>query len=91
MFIKIVDCRWGNYGTWSECTKTCGGGTRFTTRTIEKEAEHGGLPCGGGEVRTVACNKDNCPGKQLIKLVNLAISTLINNKIPKDIIITICL
>jgi hypothetical protein len=66
VLLKIVDCRWGNYATWSECTKTCGGGTRFTTRKIEKEAEHGGLPCVGGEIRTVACNKDSCPGKKLI-------------------------
>ena len=63
-FIIIVDCRWGNYAPWSECTKTCGGGTRFTTRSIEREAENGGLPCVGGEVRTAVCNKDSCPSKE---------------------------
>ena len=59
----VVNCRWGSYQTWSECTKSCGGGTRESIRVIEQEAKNGGVPCVGSAKRTVACNKESCPGK----------------------------
>ena len=62
----LVDCRWGPYGTWSECTKTCGGGTRFNTRAIKQKAENGGNPCVGAATRTVSCNEHSCPSKLYI-------------------------
>merc|ERR1712226_1452024 len=56
-----VDCRWSAWGTWTECTKTCGGGTRQGVRKIELEAKNGGVPCTGSTKRTVACNTQSCP------------------------------
>ena len=62
--VLSVDCRWGAWGTWTECTKTCGGGTRQGVRKIEREAKNGGVPCTGSTKRTVACNTQSCPGNK---------------------------
>ena len=61
-----MNCRWGSYQPWSECTKTCGGGTRESIREVEQKEEHGGLPCVGSAKRIVACNKETCPGDTFV-------------------------
>ena len=71
IFVSLVDCRWGNWGTWTECTKTCGGGTRQGVRKIEAEAKNGGVPCTGSTIRTATCNTQSCPGNEIAKLQNL--------------------
>ena len=70
LFVLSVDCRWGAWGTWTECTKTCGGGTRQGVRKIEREAKNGGVPCTGSTKRTVACNTQSCPGNKWAHLYN---------------------
>ena len=65
-FLTSVDCRWSSYGVWSECTKTCGGGTRESVRRIEQEAANGGVPCVGEAKRTMECNTEACPGEKII-------------------------
>jgi len=50
-------CTVGDYGEWSECTSTCGGGNRYRTRD--------GGDCGDQYtiVETEQCNTENCdPG-----------------------------
>ena len=61
-FIFITeDCIWNEWGEWSVCTHSCGGGIRITHRTILQEASNGGL-CDGGFMRSEACNDDPCTG-----------------------------
>ena len=49
---------WSEFGDFSSCSATCGGGTRTRTRTCE-----GGNDCPGSDTETEDCNTDACPGK----------------------------
>ena len=57
-----VDCEWANYGAWSTCTKTCGGGTRKRRRSIKRRAQSGGKTCPPGDSEEVKfCKTKACP------------------------------
>jgi hypothetical protein len=58
-FLVVVDCYMSN---WTDCTKTCGTGTR--NRSIILEAENGGHPCEG--LLSETCNSEPCPGKYFL-------------------------
>ena len=58
-----MDCIWSEFGNWSECSKTCGGGERFSTRTIIQQTVQEGKECKGEEKQVESCNEDPCPGK----------------------------
>ena len=65
--IYLVDGGWGAFGVWSECSVTCGGGTRFRTRLCNNPApKYGGLRCtagGSSDTDIQACNTERCPGR----------------------------
>ena len=48
-------------GTWSECSKTCGGGTKTRTNPVTVEAFGGGTACPFPITETTACNTTACP------------------------------
>ncbi|CAG2240776.1 COL6A [Mytilus edulis] len=59
---KAVDCSWSDYGPWTDCTKTCSGGTRTRNRTCANPSpSNGGAVCSGSAVQIEACNTDPCP------------------------------
>lgn len=50
---------WGSYG---ECDKTCGGGTKVRIRRCTNPApEYGGKPCEGNGFEKMDCNVNPCP------------------------------
>lgn len=59
------DCAWGDWGTWTNCSKTCGLGlnagitTRHRVQAIT--AAFGGKACEGKTVHTTRCNEVLCP------------------------------
>merc|ERR1712113_922094 len=54
------DCTWGDWGAWSQCSKTCGqGGTRSKSR-VKTIAEIGGGSCNGQPNETENCNESSC-------------------------------
>lgn len=61
----------GNFSQWSEfseCTRSCGTGTRFRTRTCDNPAPRfGGSDCTvrGEDSQTYRCNMNPCPGIEL--------------------------
>ena len=57
----MVDCLWSGYSVWSECSSTCGAGTRRRTRRVLQEAVNGGEECLGEEVETEDCDLPPCP------------------------------
>ena len=65
--ITLVDCIWGEYGEWSTCSATCGGGTKTRTRPDATPASNGGAPCTGSATETGQCNLDACPGRNIFK------------------------
>ncbi|CEM22062.1 unnamed protein product, partial [Vitrella brassicaformis CCMP3155] len=54
-----VDCEVGGWGNFSECSKSCGGGTRTRNRTVEVEPSDGGEQCPDLE-ETEECNTQPC-------------------------------
>jgi hypothetical protein len=55
-----VDCQLDHWGSWSKCTKTCGGGKQTRTRTLFQPAAHGGQVCGSRK-QVKVCNAARCP------------------------------
>ena len=55
-----VDCKVTEFDTCSQCSKSCGGGTQFCMRSIQRTAGYGGTPCPAVS-KTRKCNTDPCP------------------------------
>jgi hypothetical protein len=55
-----VDCVMHEWGSWGDCSKSCGVGTQSRTRGIKVHTMHGGKPC---ETKNDAqdCNTQACP------------------------------
>lgn len=56
-----VDCEKTEFDEFSECSVTCGGGTRIRTRRIVVNPKNGGLPCVGEDREEDKCNTNPCP------------------------------
>ena len=55
-----VDCVWGEWSDWSECSKPCGGGVKSKSRVIATEAKNGGKACSGNSMESEQCNVHFC-------------------------------
>jgi hypothetical protein len=55
-----VDCKVAQWGTFTACTKTCGGGIKARERKVLDKEQHGGADCGLLS-ETLACNEAACP------------------------------
>ena len=66
LFIS-VNCEWGSWNSFSSCTKTCGGGTKYRTRSKSVPEKNGGT-CTGRTKDEENCNTQNCPGMKLSML-----------------------
>ena len=61
---------WAAWGSWTGCTKTCGGGTRQGSRTCTNPApDHGGNFCPGLASQGFPCNTGTC-GKTSPEVAN---------------------
>ncbi|XP_077188775.1 hemicentin-1 isoform X2 [Paroedura picta] len=57
-----VEGNWSGWGSWEECSKTCGQGNKTRTRTCSNPpAQHGGRSCDGNAVESIMCNIRPCP------------------------------
>lgn len=63
----LVDCV-GSFGSFGECSKTCGSGLQISTFTITQNATNGGNECAfaDGDTQSQACNTFGCPGNMLV-------------------------
>ena len=57
-----IDCEWGSYGDWTECSEDCGGGNKTRSRSKTALESNGGKECEGNATEIVTCNEDSCPG-----------------------------
>jgi len=55
-----VDCVWGQWSRFGDCTKTCGDGERTRRRDLASHAEHGGAECDGEKEENESCGNP-CP------------------------------
>ncbi|XP_070177098.1 protein madd-4-like [Littorina saxatilis] len=51
---------WGNWSTWSECSRTCDGGATYQERKCIR-SYHSMLGCEGDRYRYNTCNTNSCP------------------------------
>jgi len=56
-----VDCEVEDWSSWSECSATCGGGTRTRERKVVQEPENGGAACQDREEEE-SCKTEPCEG-----------------------------
>ena len=62
--IILVDGSWGQWSPWSQCTRSCDGGTHTRVRLCDSPApRNGGLDCVGPSVEVEDCNSSPCKGK----------------------------
>ena len=66
-YVVAIDCVWGEYGEWSNCSATCGGGSTTRKRTEATPASNGGASCTGSATETETCNTNACPGSKTLK------------------------
>merc|ERR1712096_276613 len=57
-----VNCKTGEWSTFSQCSAPCGGGTQLRTRSVTKQPLNGGSPCPKLS-ESKACNANACPAK----------------------------
>lgn len=57
---QSVDCIWGDWTNWSDCSLRCGGGEKYKKRIQTQERQNAGIPCEGAFVQKEACNIDPC-------------------------------
>uniref|UniRef100_A0A674IMN9 Hemicentin-1 n=1 Tax=Terrapene triunguis TaxID=2587831 RepID=A0A674IMN9_9SAUR len=65
-----VDGTWSEWGSWEECSRTCGQGNKTRTRTCSNPTtQHGGRPCDGNAVESIMCNIRPCPGEKSVFII----------------------
>ncbi|XP_063908814.1 A disintegrin and metalloproteinase with thrombospondin motifs 12-like isoform X3 [Zophobas morio] len=59
---EAVNGGWGDWGTFSECSRSCGGGVQIATRECDNPVpQHRGRYCTGERKKVKICNLDPCP------------------------------
>jgi len=66
VYLHTVDCEWTTWGSWSNCTHPCGGGTRSRSRGKGHEAQYGGDKCVGENNEDQSCNTFSCPHSEYV-------------------------
>ncbi|XP_077105471.1 A disintegrin and metalloproteinase with thrombospondin motifs 8-like isoform X2 [Ranitomeya variabilis] len=57
-----VDGNWGSWNPWGECSRSCGGGVRFSYRECNDPQPHnGGKYCQGLRAKYESCSTQECP------------------------------
>ncbi|MBN3302554.1 ATS15 metalloproteinase, partial [Amia calva] len=57
-----VDGRWGKWGVFGSCSRTCGGGVQLAKRECNNPVPaNGGKYCQGLRVKYRSCNLESCP------------------------------
>jgi len=59
---QALDGRWSSWGAWSECSSSCGVGTKLRSRSCsDPPAVYGGDPCVGEDLGASSCMVAECP------------------------------
>lgn len=62
----VRDGGWSDFGDWSECSASCGGGTQERTRSCNNPSPaNGGADCVGEAEESQECNTDPCAANSL--------------------------
>ena len=70
--ILLVDGGYGEWGQYSDCSKSCGGGTKTRARRCDNPVPaFGGKDCEslGATKESAQCNTHECPGKNFFMII----------------------
>merc|ERR1712126_240480 len=59
--LPATNCQWSGWSGWTTCNKSCGGGKKLRSRSIEIQALNGGIECTGFATDEAPCNTNTCP------------------------------
>lgn len=60
-FLSQVDGRWGKWGAFGDCSRSCGGGVQLAKRECDNPVpENGGKYCYGLRIKYRSCNLNPC-------------------------------
>ena len=60
--LSQVDGRWGKWGAYGDCSRSCGGGVQLAKRECDNPVpENGGKYCYGLRIKYRSCNLNPCP------------------------------
>ena len=63
LLVHLVNGVWGNWSSFSVCSKSCGRGTQIRQRECDSPSPaYGGAVCLGNINETRSCNTNVCPG-----------------------------
>ncbi|CAG2247818.1 HMCN [Mytilus edulis] len=75
-----VNGSWGAWFNYSDCSVSCGGGTKFRQRYCDSPyPQYGGLDCEGTAIESRLCNEDDCPvisRKGTVKQIDIDVSII---------------
>ena len=60
LMFQAVNCEWDQWGSWTLCTKTCGGGVSTRNRVIKVNEAYRGDKCIGEPIETMKCQTQLC-------------------------------
>lgn len=64
--VHVIDCEWKEWGSWSECTRSCGHvGVRWREREVKVFPQNDGRNCEGEPTENEDCNRLPCPHDHL--------------------------
>ena len=67
----VVDVpEWLPFGDWSECTATCGQGSKVRARACSHQPINGSEQCDGNAFEFETCKMAECPGEKLEYILN---------------------
>lgn len=60
-----VDGNWGSWSPWGTCSRSCGGGVRFSYRECnDPQPQNGGKYCQGLRAKYESCSTQDCPPEE---------------------------
>lgn len=65
-----MDGAWSEWSSWTQCSKTCGGGIKVRERSCTNPPPKGnGQSCVGEVEETGACSENPCPKRKFLQRV----------------------
>ena len=77
-FFQGIDSVWQGWGQWSECSTSCGNGSKVRARACSEPAFGGNDTCVGNSTETTDCLRSECPGNKWYSINVLALALFIN-------------
>ncbi|XP_048587507.1 hemicentin-1 isoform X2 [Nematostella vectensis] len=80
-----VDGKWSTWADWTVCSRSCGGGVQYRTRTCTSPPpSDGGRECLGDETVSSVCQTQKCVDLKAVDVAFASVRGLVNNvRIPK--------